>query len=96
MSLALVGDRKASGLKISAPVTPRGMYFPSTPLPLPPSILLLLSEKDTVLNRMYEEGQGGNGLTSSGVVMGGPTGRPPRAALFKGQQIESVVKNYVV
>jgi len=28
----------------------------------------------------------------SGVVMGGPTGQPPRAALFKGRQIESVVK----
>jgi len=38
MSLALVGTERTSGLKISAPVTPHGMY--STPLPSP------LSEKD--------------------------------------------------
>ena len=48
MSLALVGDEwhPPSGLKISAPITPHGMYFPSTPLPSPPS--LLLPEMDIV------------------------------------------------
>ena len=30
--------------------------------------------------------------SGSGVVLGGPTGRPPRAALFKGRQIESCQK----
>jgi len=37
---------RAYGLKISSPVAPHGMYFPFTPLPSPPS--LLLSEKDVV------------------------------------------------
>ena len=36
---------RASSLRISAPVTSHGMYFPSTPLPLPPTLLLLVSEK---------------------------------------------------
>jgi len=46
-SLVLVDDRGASGLKISAPVTTHGMYFPSTSLP---SLLsLFLSEKDMVI-----------------------------------------------
>jgi len=39
MSLALVDDRKAADLKNSAPITPRGMYFSSTPLPSLPSLL---------------------------------------------------------
>ena len=33
MTLALVGDRKASGFKICSLITPRGMHFTSTPLP---------------------------------------------------------------
>jgi len=37
---------RASGLTICAPITPHGMYLPSTPLPSPSS--LLLSEKDMV------------------------------------------------
>jgi len=32
----------------------------------------------------------------SGVVIGGPKGRSPRAALVKGRQIERIVKKYVV
>jgi len=43
MSLALLGDRKlrrASGLKISPPITPHEMYFSSTSLPLSPYLLL--------------------------------------------------------
>jgi len=52
LSLALVGDtvtRRASGLKISASITPHRTHFHSTPLPLLLSLLLiLLSEKDMV------------------------------------------------
>ena len=51
-----------------APITPHGMYFPSTPLSSPLSLLflLLLSDKDMMgwcLNRITErEGQGRNWL----------------------------------
>jgi len=54
MSLALVGDRKGiRSLKTSALVIPHGMYFPSTPLPSLP--FLLLSEKDSglVLKKIF-------------------------------------------
>jgi len=49
---------RASGLKLSAPITPYKMYFPSTVLPSLPSLfLLLLSEKvmagGMVLNVMH-------------------------------------------
>ena len=46
MSLALVSDRKDILSQIFAPIATHGMYFPSTPLPSPPS--LMLPEKDMV------------------------------------------------
>jgi len=44
----MAGTGRASGLKVSAPITPHRNYFPSTPLPSPLTLLLLLSEKDMV------------------------------------------------
>ena len=44
---------RASSLKISAPIIPHGIYFPSTPLPSPLSLL----HGGMVLNRMYGEGE---------------------------------------
>jgi len=38
--LVLVGDRKGMRPQISAPITPNGMYFHSTPHPSPLSLLL--------------------------------------------------------
>jgi len=56
--LALVGDRKGIQLQNSfAPITSQGIYFPSTPLPSPPS--LLLSDGEMVLKRIYGEGESG-------------------------------------
>jgi len=41
-------------LKITVPINPHGMYFPFTPLPSPPTLLL---SENMVLNRMYGEGK---------------------------------------
>jgi len=53
MSLALFGDRKS----ISALITPRGMYFHSTPLPLSS---FLRSKKDVVGWRVKEDYEAGD------------------------------------
>ena len=47
-------DLKKIGLKISASITSGRMYFPSTPLPSPPSLLLLLNRESEVGNRLTQ------------------------------------------